>query len=200
MPKGHMDELYNSKNPLVKLVHIGRLDSIVNLIPKKNRLRILDAGCGEGHLIEKLYRVNSKNLYYGVDIIKVAIEDAKKRCLYAKCELGDISKLKYPDKYFDIVVCSEVLEHIFEYKDVIKELKRVLKSDGYLIIAFPNELNWTISRFLLRRTPIKAPDHVNSFNPTKMKSIVGLKLISQINLPFQLPFFMSLVCLMKFKK
>lgn len=200
MPKDHMNELYNSKNPLVKFIHAGRLNSIVKIIPRKSGLKILDAGCGEGHLIEKLYKNNSNNICYGIDITEIALQKAKERCPYAKFEKKDLSKIDFDDNFFDIVICTEVLEHIFEYKTVIEELKKVVKDDGYLIITFPNETLWTTGRFLLGRKPIKASDHVNSFNPNKISSAVNMKLIQQINLPFRLPFFLSLGCLMVFKK
>jgi hypothetical protein len=76
----------------------------------------------------------------------------------------------------------------------------VLKKDGYLIITFPNETLWTISRFFLGRRPIKVPDHVASFTPRKMKKLVKLKLVKKINLPFRLLFFVSLGSLLKFRK
>jgi len=199
MPKNHMDALYNSANPLVKFVHNQRLDQIVKMMPNQNN-KILDAGCGEGHLIQKLYSKNRKNSYYGIDITKIALQEAKKRCPYAKLYKMDLSKINFKNEFFDIIICTEVLEHIYEYKDVIKELKRILKKGGYLVVSFPNEILWTISRFLLRRKPIKVPDHVNQFAPNNIKSLIKLQLISKIGLPFKLPFWGSLNYLMKFKK
>jgi len=199
MPKNHMENLYNSSNPLVKFVHNQRLDQIVKMIPSQDK-RILDAGCGEGHLIQKLYIKNKKNSYYGIDITKIALEETKKRCPYAKLYEMDLSKINFDDKFFDVILCTEVLEHIYDYKNVIKELERSLKKGGYLIISFPNEFLWTISRFLLRRKPIKVPDHVNHFTPNDIKSLVKLQLISKVGLPFKLPFWGSLNYLMKFKK
>ena len=196
--ENHLDKLYNSKNPLIKFIHVNRLNLIVKTIPDKERLKILDAGCGEGHLIEKLNYKNNNNLYYGIDIIQIFLQKAKERCPYATFKIMDLSKINFDDEFFDIIICTEVLEHIIKYKIVIEELKRVLKKDGYLIITFPNETLWMISRFLLRRKHIKI--HVNSFTPNKIKSLVKMKLISQVNLPFKLPPFISLGCLMKFKK
>lgn len=200
MPEDHMDELYNSKNPLVKYVHNQRLNLIVNEIPKKSGLKILDAGCGEGHLIVKLYNNNGNNSYYGIDITDVALKKAEISCPYAIFEKKDLANLESYRNFFDVVICTEVIEHIFEYEIVIEEFKKILKKDGYIIITFPNETLWTISRFLLRRENAKVPDHVNSFNPDKMDSLVNMELIKQINLPLRLPFFISLGCLMVFKK
>ena len=199
MPKDHMDALYNSANPLVKFVHNQRLNQIVKMISCQNE-KILDAGCGEGHLIQKLYLKNEKNSYYGIDIAKIALQEAKKRCPYAKLYKMNLSKINFQNESFDTIICTEVLEHIYEYKNVIKELKRVLKRNGDFIISFPNEILWTISRFFLRKKPIKVPDHVNHFMPNNIKSLMGLQLISKIGLPFKLPFSCSLNYLMKFKK
>ncbi len=200
MPEDHMDSLYNSKNPLVRFVHNNRLDRLAFSLPKKNNLKVLDAGCGEGHLIQKLNSVNNKNKYYGADLTGIALKKAKKRCPYANLKKMDLTKLNYDASFFDIVICSEVIEHIYEYEKVISELVRVLKKGGFLIITFPNEKLWTLSRVLLLRRPIKVPDHVNSFQPKYFKEKVNMKLVYQFNLPFNMPFFFSLGCLMKFSK
>ena len=200
MPENHMHSLYYSKNPLVRWVHQKRLSYIVSHLPKKNGLKILDAGCGEGHLIKKMYLNNKFNDYYGVDITEIAIQKAKKRCPYANIKKMDISKLSYNENFFDVIVCSDVIEHIIDYQSAINKLIRSLKKGGYLIITFPNETLWTLGRLILIRRPIKIPDHINSFTPYQIKKIVKMKLDEQVNLPFKLPFFLSLGCLMKFIK
>jgi 2-polyprenyl-3-methyl-5-hydroxy-6-metoxy-1,4-benzoquinol methylase len=201
MPKDHMEELYSSKNPLVNFVHNNRLDSIVRFL--KNRMRnkrILDAGCGEGHLIEKLSHQESSAGYYGIDIVEPAVSSAKQRCPAAFIQLGDLYATKYPPAFFDVVICTEVLEHIIDFKLVLKEFKRILKANGLLIITFPNEVLWTVSRFFLGRRPIKVPDHVNSFSPSKIKKYVNLPLVYSRSMPFNLPFPLSLGKMMVFKK
>jgi 2-polyprenyl-3-methyl-5-hydroxy-6-metoxy-1,4-benzoquinol methylase len=200
MPMDHMEELYNSKNPLVRFVHRQRLDAIAAMLPRAANLKVLDAGCGEGHLLKRLYQSQPANIYYGVDVTEVALQKAKERCPFAELGKMDISRLDFPNGFFDVVTITEVLEHIIDYENVATELKRVLKPGGALIITFPNEVLWTVSRFLLRRRPIKVLDHVNAFNPKMMKKMVGLEVAAQWNLPFKLPFFMSLGCLMKFRK
>ena len=200
MPLDHMEELYNSKNPLVRYAHRQRLDAIAAMLPKTGHLKVLDAGCGEGHLINRLHQADSTNEYYGADVTDAALERALQRCPYAKLEKMDISNLNFPDSYFDAVVITEVLEHIIDYENVVRELKRVIKDGGVFIITFPNEVLWTASRFLLGRRPIKVLDHVNAFTPRMMQKMTGLKTVAQWNLPFKLPFFLSLGCLMKFKK
>jgi ubiquinone/menaquinone biosynthesis C-methylase UbiE len=195
MPDDHMDALYNSRNPLVRFVHRNRLEKIFLHVRGK---KVLDAGCGEGHLLKRLSERKAE--YFGADITDAALKKARERVPNGKFYKMDLAKLEFPDETFDCVTCSEVLEHIYLYKDVMKELVRVLKKGGLLIITFPNEANWTISRFLLMRRPVKVPDHVNSFSPKMMRKSVSIRNIRTENLPYGLPFFMSLGCLMVFRK
>ncbi len=199
MPEDHMDKLYNSKNRLVKFVHSNRLDKIIKELSNQKGKKILDAGCGEGHLIQKMYGVLN-NEYYGIDITPIAIKNANAHCPFANIKMGDILKTGYTNNFFDVIICTEVLEHITKFKLVLKEFKRILRPGGLLIITFPNEIWWTVSRFVLRRKPVRVPDHFNSFSPNKLKKFVGMNLVSVRGLPFALPFFFSLGCLVVFTK
>ena len=82
MPEDHMDEIYNSDNPLVRFVHVSRLDAIVKKLPNKDNLKILDAGCGEGHLLQKMHKKHKKNKYFGIDITDAALKKARKRRIH----------------------------------------------------------------------------------------------------------------------
>jgi len=200
MVEDHMDGLYRSRNPLVRFVHSGRLNAIVKLVPDGVRI-ILDAGCGEGHLLERLKEAGKGVELCGVDVTSVAVKRARERCPTANIVEGDIAHLPYDDNSISVIVCTEVIEHVPEYDDVLREFKRVLQPNGRLIITFPNERLWTVARALLLRRPIKVPDHVNSFSPYLMSMAThGLWAIGLRNLPFGLPFWLSLNCVMVFKK
>ena len=200
MPEDHMDELYRSSNPLVRFVHVNRLDRIVRAIPSGDALAVLDAGCGEGHLIERMHRANANSTFFGVDVTEIALVKARQRCPYAVLERGDLEALRLPDASFDVVTCSQVLEHVRGYREAVAELMRVLRPGGALLITFPNDALWTVARFLLRRVPVRVPDHVNTFDPGRMERLVGRRPDLQVNLPFGFPFAVSLVCLMRFRK
>jgi 2-polyprenyl-3-methyl-5-hydroxy-6-metoxy-1,4-benzoquinol methylase len=200
MPKDHMDQLYNSANPAVRLVHRQRLSAIASELPGAASLRVLDAGCGEGHLLQKLHSKYPANRYFGVDITAVALEKAQQRCPFAMLYRMNLSDLAFADEAFDVVIITEVLEHIIEFEDVTAELLRVIRKGGRFIITFPNEVLWTLSRFLLGRRPIRVPDHINAFSPPMIQTMFGLELLRQRSLPFPLPFSLSLGCLMNFRK
>lgn len=202
MEKDHMEKLYSSKNPLVKYVHVGRLRKILGLIPKRKNMKILDAGCGEGQLLsmvtKKFGLFNLK--LYGTDITPTSLESAKKRIENAEFSLQDLRDLDYKDEFFDVIMCTEVIEHVPDYKKVLKEFERILKKGGILIISFPNEFLWNVSRFFLGRKPIKNPDHYNSFSPTIMIKEVNLNFKKRANVPFALPYFLALTRILVFEK
>lgn len=200
MSEDHMENLYHSKNPLVRYVHMQRLQMATKYFPDTDNLKVLDAGCGEGHLLAELHLKKPHNTYYGVDVTEVALQKALGRCPFATLTLNDVTALPFDNNFFDVVIATETLEHIIEYEKAIAELKRVLKPNGVLMVTFPNEILWTFARFLLGRKPLRVPDHVNSFTPRIMRRSLGLALISQRNLPFPLPFFLSLGSLMCFRK
>ena len=64
--------------------------------------------------------------------------------------IADINKLPFADASFDCIICSEVLEHIPDHKNAIKELDRILKPHGTLVVSVPRyfaeRICWFISR------------------------------------------------------
>ena len=113
---------------------------LIQKIFKKYSLKgdIVEVGCGDGSLLGQFY--GSANNLYGYDISEKAIELAKSRFGdTAFFSVGDITK---PDtlseKKFDVVLCSEVLEHIENDRLAIKHLYNLLKPGGCLIMTVPH--------------------------------------------------------------
>ena len=201
MPENHMDSLYNGGSILDRFVQCGRLNCVCNSCPSSDQpLAFLDGGCGEGHLIAELHKRHPRYEYTGVDVTEVALKSAKARCSFADFHLMDITSLPFPDSAFDVVVSSQVIEHISEYEKAIAELKRVLKPGGILILSFPNERMLTLARLILGKRPIKVPDHVQSLTPATVVAEVDLPVISKRSLPFRLPFLFSYASLITFRK
>jgi len=94
--------------------------------------RILDAGCGMGDLLLHLKNYEA----IGVDLSKDYIEIAKERGL--NVTVGRIEKMPYPRGWFDMVVCTDVLEHVLDLNKAVRELLRVLRPGGTLIVRTPN--------------------------------------------------------------
>lgn len=110
-------------------------DIILSYIQKdKTGLNILDIGCGDGSLLNKI----ANNNLYGIDISPEQLEIAKSRGIKAQNINIDKQNLPYPDNYFDIIISSEVIEHVLVPDNLLKETYRVLKKDGIFILTTPN--------------------------------------------------------------
>jgi methionine biosynthesis protein MetW len=95
---------------------------------------ILDVGCGNGYQMEPF---TEKNMVYGLDISETNVEKALSKEI--KAILHDAEEpFPFEDDFFDVVVCSEVLEHLFFPERVLQECRRVLKDSGSFIVTVPN--------------------------------------------------------------
>ncbi len=104
--------------------------------PSKHK-RLLDIGCYKGYLSVS---VDSKAIaYYGLDMKNYGIKASWVLKNFKVQNLNENRKLPYPSKYFDYIVASGVLEHIFYPVEVLKEIKRILKDDGTLVVSLLNE-------------------------------------------------------------
>ena len=114
---------------------------IVDVIENKVKanMDIVDIGCGAGDLLaEIISRVPGVNIH-GLDFSSKAIEAAKRKFLNGAFKQFVIEKqLPYEDSLFDIVMCTDVLEHLEYPSVVINELLRICKSGGYIFIVVPD--------------------------------------------------------------
>jgi 2-polyprenyl-3-methyl-5-hydroxy-6-metoxy-1,4-benzoquinol methylase len=98
--------------------------------------QILDFGCGDGtHVSEYLTSHGCK--YLGVDVSVPAVRACQNKGVEA--QVIELERpLPFTDERFDVVTSFEVLEHLFSPGDVVAELKRVLRSGGYMLGSVPN--------------------------------------------------------------
>jgi len=141
-PEGNFFDKYNSSNPIVQKLMQGFFSSIENILHGIDFKSVLEAGCGEGHISDFLYR-NRQNIQLDAfDISEKVIEQAKKDYPYIHFSTGSIYDIKSPNNSYDLVVASEVLEHLEDPKKAMKELLRVSKR--YVLATVPHEPIWRI--------------------------------------------------------
>jgi len=120
----------SAQSPFAKELH----ELIISLIPE-NVKSILDAGCGGGVLMAKLAYENKWELS-GIDLSHNGVKYITDN-LNLEAQQGSITKMPYEDNYFDLVICSEVIDNLSN-EDIhlaLKELYRVSKK--YLVISTP---------------------------------------------------------------
>lgn len=141
-------------------------DKIISqsFFPKNGRT--LDVGCGMGGLFSAIENKNDYE-FYGIDFSKVAIEKTSSR-IEGIFVQGDVHNLPYKDNLFDNVICMETLEHVDNVKQVITEMKRVLKPMGNLLITVPEQE----SDLPAENWPGGVSFHVNVFTMESLSNIV----------------------------
>lgn len=119
-------------------LHLPLLAYLKNLKTEKT----LEIGLGEGLFASRVsgQRENEETSYIGIDFsregVKIANEKIKKKDFYFLT--ADGLHLPFKSCQFDVVVCSEVVEHVTEKRRLLMEINRVLKLPGYLILTTPN--------------------------------------------------------------
>ena len=126
----------------------------VNINPEGT---MLDLGCGEGRhifgVMEKFPDLKCIGLDPHIESLDKAFEGLKFLESISNTKTNFLSgsaySLPFSDDSFDLVVCSEVLEHLHDYKDAIKEINRVLKPGGQFLASvpaeFPEKICWLLS-------------------------------------------------------
>ena len=116
-----------------------------------------------------------------LDISKEEIAEAIRNEAYAQWVCADARKLPFKNNSFDLIVCSEVLTHLHEYKRPLAEFKRVLSSDGIIIIDIRNILYpmHFIRKYILPKTEI---DKDHRYNPDITHIFKIVKTCKEINL------------------
>ncbi len=134
-----MRKSYESEYHKLEKTHFwfnARRDMILKLLGDPGRdYKILDIGCSIGSLVGFLAGRGYTGLY-GIDISGDAIAACRKGGL-KNVFVMDATKLKFPDKKFDVVIASDIVEHIEDHDSAIREFGRVLKPGGKLLVFVP---------------------------------------------------------------
>jgi ubiquinone/menaquinone biosynthesis C-methylase UbiE len=156
-----------------------------NTLGLKDGQRVLDLGCGRGRHVHALYYAAQCHVV-GLDL---GFEDVKAtRAGFEQCPdmdpetkrafsltVGDALHLPFPDATFDKIICSEVMEHIPDYKQAIAECERILKPGGTLAISvprfFPEWVCWKLSDDYHN----EPGGHVRIFRESQLKDAVAEK-------------------------
>jgi len=162
-----IDETFESPRLYKEIMYSTRVDEMMSLLDVKRGERVLELGCGEGYYTKKMLEITPE--VFATDISEKFLNKAKKYTegraeQYVCCPA---EKLPFPDNYFDKVMMSEVIEHLLDWREGIKETRRVLKSGGSVVISTPNKLSYfnvlCHIKILLRNEPLDG-DHIKEFS------------------------------------
>lgn len=136
---------------------------------------VLDLGCHSGLLTGRI--ANELGVAVtGLDISKSAIHYAQKKYPHLKFKKADIQKgIPFPNHSYDAITAFDVLEHIPNLREVMQEIKRVLRPKGILLLGIPNEnfLFQTIWYFWTKsRGKVWQDVHVHKFNEQNLNYFI----------------------------
>jgi SAM-dependent methyltransferase len=105
---------------------------------------VLDAGCGSGDLLIEIQRANPQARLLGIELAQSRVATARQRLgPQADIRCGSIAgALPFESQCADVVLVTEVLEHLKDPVAVLKNLRTLLKPAGVLVVTFPNALAW----------------------------------------------------------
>ena len=157
-----------------------RLDYLKKQVTKNNtRLRVLDIGIGDGYLLEIL---SGTCVVSGMDLsesnVKLTLDELRKKHISADIRIGSIENIPFEDCMFDVVIASDVLEHLetTTLKNGVGEIRRVLKKGGKFVGTVPADEQ-------LRDSLCYCPKcgyafhrwgHKQSFNPQQIQDLFSL--------------------------
>lgn len=190
------------RHPLIGIPSRLRVKQIFRELGNIRGKKLLDVGCEAGHITIQL--IDKGAQVTAIDLIPEPIKKLKKELHGRRATLlvADATKLPFTDKSFDIVLATEVIEHITHLDKFSAGAARVLKPGGRLLITFPNEnlrqkLYPIVSAFGIKA---EVEDQVTLKN-YRAENI--LKLFSKkftLEKHYCLPWFLPITNLMLFKK
>lgn len=165
-------------NPFMDENHYYEIEKSTEVIVRRYmssesvKLKILDVGVGMGRLLENFLSAER----YGMDISLGYLRLAKSKGIEV-C-MSKIEDMPYRDQIFDIVVCTDVLEHVLDLNLAIKKILEPLKDGGYLIIRVPYRED--LSNYLSENYPYDLV-HLRNFDESSLlilfQKIFGLEVV-----------------------
>jgi len=180
---------YQSKNPIQQAFIREFQKKLASILSKMKIDSVADIGCGEGFGLKNLADNKIGNNYIGLDFSKKALKLAKKINPEFGYIHGSIYKTPFKNNEFDLVICSEVLEHLDDPEAAIIELKRISKR--YVLISVPYEPWFRIMNFIrgkYLKTWGNHPEHINWWGKTSLRNLLSrhLKIKKHIiSIPWQ---------------
>lgn len=168
-------EFYNNKLPKYRMNSFRRR-AILRWIANSQK-DILDIGCGQAELAPYLKSMGHK--VSGVDMVEMSA-DIQKNLDYSKSfDFSGDWPSDLLEKKFDYIICSEVIEHIFDTAKLLNNIKSCLKENGKLILTTPNFLFWKnrlrilFGDFAYSEDGLLDSGHIRFFTIATLKDSIG---------------------------
>jgi SAM-dependent methyltransferase len=140
---------------------------------------ILDLGCASGGFLSTLKGPSWK--LFGIEMSEDAASEARTRC-GAEVFVGDILDAPFPAQSFDVITCFNVLEHVYEPKEVLARVAKWLKPGGIFYTLIPNIDSAGAHIFRSYWYPLELPRHLYHFSPGTLRDVAQSAGLRQVSL------------------
>ena len=146
--------------------------------------KILDFGCGDGFFAKTVFGKGKIDI--GLDLKNSQAKEAEKEKIYKKVVYYDGEKIPFSSNYFSTIISNCVLEHIPNLENSLKEIKRVLKKDGYFLTTVMTDKweEYLIGQKIFGKKYLQAArkkqEHFNLLTKNQWEDLfrkIGLKII-----------------------
>ncbi len=166
-------EKHTTNNPISKFFLNNFLNTVISVVKPLRPKNILDVGCGEGFTLDRLDKEGIGEKLEGVDYVDEAIRIGKEMHPKLVLKRGDIYDLQYKGNSFELVLCTEVLEHLENPRKGLKELLRVSKK--HVLVTVPNEPWFTLQRIVRFKNVSQLgahPEHIQHWTSGSFEQFV----------------------------
>lgn len=188
-----------AENPLLNIYQnkdgnyfTGARKDIIESLTTNRESKIIEIGCGDGSTGELALKNGKAGYYLGIEIVPEIAKKAQNvlsKVIVANVEEINLNEL---NANFDVLIASEVLEHLSNPWDTLKKLSLVLKKDGMLYVSSPNISSFKVIKNLLRgrfdyaESGVMDKTHLRWFTPSSYVEMVEtsgfkVKKVSQLN-------------------
>jgi 2-polyprenyl-3-methyl-5-hydroxy-6-metoxy-1,4-benzoquinol methylase len=156
--KGRMGLTYK----IYDIVRNINIKSKLRLIKKYHKSgKLLDLGCGLGYFLNGVITDGTFSAT-GVDVSDEALAYVKKK--FNIIGFDETYLDKFEPNMFDVITLWHVLEHVYDLKARLKQLKRILKPNGTMFIAVPNSASWDAKHYKKYWDGYDVPRHIHHFS------------------------------------
>jgi len=132
--------------------------------------RFIDIGCNAGFAVEAARSLGLDAS--GIDLDQTSIEFARQYYPLANFQAMSIQELAKTGKTYDIIYCSEVIEHLPRVDDFVDSLYKILKQDGVILLTTPDIAHYSVAKKPIEWDAVRPPEHLLYFS----KKSLGLLL------------------------
>jgi len=167
-----LKELYKEKDAHIdpareKDLFMHRFKRIIKTIERfKKKGKLLDIGCSYGYFLKLAQGYGWET--YGIEISDYVSHYCRQK-LNLNVFTGDVREAHYPSQYFDVITMFHVLEHVLDPLDYLREINRILKPDGLIVVEVPNIGSLKAKLAKKNWISFKPPEHLYYFS---LKTII----------------------------